>query len=135
VADVSAARADSEELNIAAEYLIAAGIITLTPQKIKGWGVKIVHPSAPHATDVKVAADVAVEAGLLAAQLQLLDQSKPRKQFQVAIHGPQTDIWQAAADNLIQPNGSGVGSELPELLQDHFSLSSIAMGVVNAHGY
>ncbi|MCG2684912.1 MAG: hypothetical protein L6306_15015 [Planctomycetales bacterium] len=96
--------------------------------------MNIVYSATPDALHVKMAVGVAVESGLPAADLQFLDQPEPRKQFQVAIHGPQTDIWLTVADNLVQPSGSGVRGEILEFLQNHASLPGIAVIVEIFHG-
>ena len=116
------------------ENLITARIIGVTPQKVKGWAVNIVHPAALHAADVIVAVDIAVEPGLLAADIEFLDHSRASQQLQVAVDSAQTDLGQAAADDLIQPHGGRVRCELLEFLQDDLPLPGVALGSLGIHG-
>jgi hypothetical protein len=64
-----ALRAEAEVLKTIVENLVTARIIGATPQKVKGWAVNIVHSAALNAADVIVTLDIAVESGLLAANL------------------------------------------------------------------
>jgi hypothetical protein len=68
--------------------------------------MNVVHSPALDAANVVVRLDGPVEAGLSAAEIQPLDLPQSCEQFEVSIHGPETDPRQASADDLIKP-GSG----------------------------
>ena len=63
-----------------ADNFVAAQIISFPPRKVKGWSKTIVNPAAVNTSQVIVALDIAVEAGL-AAKFQLLRYTHPSQQF------------------------------------------------------
>lgn len=116
------------------ENLVAAEIIHPPPQKIKGGATDIVHATAPHAPHVVVRLDIAVESGLDAAHIELLNQARSGEQFQVAIYSPQADLGESAADEIVHPHRRGVRCELLEFFQNHLSLPGVALESGVFHG-
>ena len=89
--------------------------------------MNIIYSAASHAAQMVVAGDVAIETGLGTREFQLLNDSRPCQQFEITIHGAQTDFWDPAADNFVKGNGSRVRLELLEFFQNHLPLTGTAL--------
>jgi hypothetical protein len=116
------------------EDAVIVEIILRTPQKAKLGAVNIVHPAAFHATNMLVRGQATVESSLFAAELQLLYYARPGQQIEVPIHGPEADFWQPLTDKFVQTHRGGVRGEFLEFLQNHLTLSRMALRNTAVHG-
>jgi hypothetical protein len=99
---------ETEKLDAVSEDVVTAEIIRYTPQKVKRWGVNIVHSAALDAANVLVRGQIAIESSLFGTELQFLYHARFSQQIQVAIHGSQADFGESADDNSVKPHCSGV---------------------------
>jgi hypothetical protein len=95
--------------------------------------VNIVNSAAPHATQMVVPGDVAIETGLDARKFQFSDDASPSQQLQIPVNGAQTDFVDPPTDNFVKRNGRGMRLELLQLLQDDLSLPSTALNWFRFH--
>jgi hypothetical protein len=93
----------------------------------------IVHPAAFVAADVVMIFRGPVEPSLSACQVHFKDHPLRAEDFKVAIHSGNTDLGKSFTNQVMEVLSRGVGGDLLELFQDHFTLFSHSAWRIRVH--
>jgi len=86
----------------------------------------VTHGAATDATDVMVLRDIAIESRLGTHRVQPPNNAFEGEDLQVSINRAQADLGKPLAGELVQLCRRRVGRELPQLIEDHLTLTCVS---------
>ncbi len=109
-----------------ANHFVTAQIMIFRTGEIKGGRHDVIDSSATDTTQMIVFGRIGVKAGLAAGVFEFLDHTHPGEQVKVTVDCAQADSRQSPANELVEFQGSGMGSNRLQFLQNHLPLRRFA---------